>query len=215
MSRESLSAGYFEQMYAESDDPWSFRTRWYEQRKFALTMAALPRRRYHSAFEPGCSIGMLTGLLAPRCEAILATDVAEAALQTARSTLIDADPSCSITLQHWGLGAPWPRRTFDLIVFSEVGYYLDAQSWRTALESAAHALEPGGTLVCVHWRHPVADYPQSGDAVHAAACSTAALVSTGHYVDADFLLDVLTKVPPPAQSVAEAEGLLGEATGSG
>ena len=60
----SLQPAYFDDMYAESPDPWGFRTRWYEERKFALTMAALPRRRYRRVFEPGCSVGMLTRLLA-------------------------------------------------------------------------------------------------------------------------------------------------------
>ena len=34
------------------------------------------------------------------------------------------------------------------------------------LNSAVAALEPDGTLLAVHWRHPVADYPRSGDDVH-------------------------------------------------
>jgi len=208
MSPESLPASYFEQMYVESADPWGFGNRWYEQRKYALTVAALPRRRYRSAFEPGCSVGVLTALLAARCDAILATDVAEAALQTARTTLTDADPRCTVELRHWALGSAWPPRTFDLIVLSEIGYYLDAGGWRAALESAAHALEPGGTLVCAHWRHPVADYPQTGDAVHAAVRCAAGLTVAASYVDADFLLDVLAKGPPAPQSVAEAAGLV-------
>jgi protein-L-isoaspartate O-methyltransferase len=92
-------------MYAEAQDPWGFGTRWYEQRKYALTVAALPDRRYHRAFEPGCSVGVLTSVLATRCEGILATDVVEAVLQTARRRLASADPRCTIELQRWALGA--------------------------------------------------------------------------------------------------------------
>ncbi len=208
MSPRSLPASYFEQMYVESADPWGFGTRWYERRKYALTVAALPRRRYRSAFEPGCSVGVLTALLAARCDAILATDVADAALRTARTRLTDADPRCTIEFRRWALGSPWPQRTFDLIVLSEVGYYLDADGWRAALDSAARALESGGTLVCAHWRHPVADYPQTGDAVHDAVRGTTGLALTGTYVDTDFVLDVLAKTPPAPRSVAEAEGLV-------
>ena len=52
---------YFDRMYAESDDPWRFETSEYERRKYAATLAALPRARYENALEIGCSIGVLTG----------------------------------------------------------------------------------------------------------------------------------------------------------
>jgi protein-L-isoaspartate O-methyltransferase len=74
----STPIGYFEDMYARNPDPWSFETRWYEERKHALTVDALAQRRYRSAFEPGCSTGMLTSLLAARCDHLLAVDAIEA-----------------------------------------------------------------------------------------------------------------------------------------
>lgn len=39
-------------------DPWDFESRWYEQRKYALSAAMLPKPRYRRAFEPGCSIDL-------------------------------------------------------------------------------------------------------------------------------------------------------------
>ncbi|MFE7421819.1 hypothetical protein [Rhodococcus sp. NPDC057529] len=63
-----MGPSYFDAMYAASPDPWGFGDRWYEQRKYALTLAALPRPRYRRAFEPGCSIGILTAALAHRCD---------------------------------------------------------------------------------------------------------------------------------------------------
>ena len=41
----SLTGDYFDRMYAGAADPWGFGSRWYEQRKYALTLAALPGRR--------------------------------------------------------------------------------------------------------------------------------------------------------------------------
>ena len=55
----STNRSYFEEMYRDSDDPWEFGTSPYEQRKYAVTVASLPRSRYRSAYEPGCSIGVL------------------------------------------------------------------------------------------------------------------------------------------------------------
>ena len=59
-----LSTRYFDRMYSESPDPWQLGGRWYEQRKYAITLALLPYARYRHAFEPGCSIGVLTERLA-------------------------------------------------------------------------------------------------------------------------------------------------------
>ena len=46
----SLPTDYFAQMYAGSPDPWGFRSRWYEQRKRAVTLAALQQPRYRRGF---------------------------------------------------------------------------------------------------------------------------------------------------------------------
>lgn len=80
----SLRPDYFEDVYANVDDPWSFATSPYERAKYVETLAALPRARYQSAFEVGCSVGVLTSELAARCDAILSVDVAERPLRQAR-----------------------------------------------------------------------------------------------------------------------------------
>ena len=54
---------YFDAMYGHSDDPYALRTRWYEQRKRAVLMSALPHPRYGRAFEPGCGAAGLGPLL--------------------------------------------------------------------------------------------------------------------------------------------------------
>ena len=55
MTAVTLGAGYFDAMYDAAPDPWGFQDRWYERRKYAISLAQLPERRYRSAFEPGCS----------------------------------------------------------------------------------------------------------------------------------------------------------------
>ena len=199
----SLPAGYFDAFYAEGgEDPCVFTHRWYEQRKQALTLAALPRVRYRSALEPGCSVGVLTSLLAQRCGTVLATDVATAALEQAARRV-----PANVELRRWSLGEPWPERTFDLVVLSEVAYYLDGVALRGALDAAVRSLEPGGTLIAVHWRHRVEDYPLSGDAVHEVVRATAGLGHLGGWLDEDVVLDVRVKEEPPVRSIAAREGL--------
>ncbi|MDX1541958.1 MAG: SAM-dependent methyltransferase, partial [Geminicoccaceae bacterium] len=74
--RQSLPASYFDEKYAADPDPWAFATSAYEAAKYQATLDALPRARYGSALELGCSIGVLTERLAARCTSLLALDVA-------------------------------------------------------------------------------------------------------------------------------------------
>jgi SAM-dependent methyltransferase len=110
-----------------------------------------------------------------------------------------------VQIRRGSLPDDWPNGDFDLIVFSEVGYYLDAHTWRTTLDRALEALRPDGDLVLVHWRPAVAQYPLSGDQVHRAAREHPGLVRLVAHEEDDFLLDVLRR--PPGHSVATVEGL--------
>ena len=85
-----LPDAYFDRMYAASADPWQLQERWYEKRKFAITLALLPHPRYRHAFEPGCSVGVLTEQLAGRCDHVTATDVVPAALDATHRRLSQA-----------------------------------------------------------------------------------------------------------------------------
>ncbi|MGH3875336.1 MAG: class I SAM-dependent DNA methyltransferase [Pseudonocardiaceae bacterium] len=201
---DSLPAGYFDVLYATTTDPWGFRTRWYEQRKYACALAALPQQRYHCGYEPGCSIGVFTAHLAARCDRLLATDVAEAPLGTARDRLAQAP---HVEVERRGVPDDWPSGRFDLVVISELGYYLDPVDLRRLWAAATGALEPGGTLLAVHWRHPVPDYPQTGDTVHDALAAQPGLGRLVEHVEEDFRLDVYLRTPPPVRSVAAQTGL--------
>lgn len=200
-----LPDSFFDAMYDGAPDPWGFHTRWYEQRKLALTVAMLPRPRYAAAFEPGCSLGLVTEALAGRCDQVLATDVSEAALREAATRLDRYD---NVSLRRWALGDSWPDQRFDLIVLSEVCYYLDREALHDAMVAAGRALQPGGTLLAVHWRHVVGEYPLTGDEAHAVIGAAPGLSRLARYRDEDVVLEAFQKVPPEALSVAAVEGLL-------
>jgi SAM-dependent methyltransferase len=200
----SLPGDYFDEVYAASRDPWGFDDRWYEQRKYALSVAALPRPRYRSGLEIGCSIGVLTALLGERCDALLALDVAEPAVVEARRRTAHLP---GIDVQRRGVPGDWPAGRFDLVVLSEVGYYFSSEDLGRVVDRICSSLEPGGTLLAVHWRHPVEDYPSSGDAVHAVLDRDDRLTRTVAHDELDFLLGVYARTPPAAQSVAQQTGL--------
>ena len=200
----SLDASYFDAMYAACADPWGFETRWYERRKYALTLAMLSAERYHDAFEPGCSIGVLSQLLAGRCDRLLSCDVAETAVREARLRL---GGHRQVRVEHRVIPEQWPAGSFDLVVFSEFLYYFSDRDLRRVVELGERALRPGGTLLAVHWRHPVAEYPQSGDTVHRVLGQRPGLACLASHREPDFLADVLIRTDSTLQSVAQATGL--------
>lgn len=164
-SKGSLPAAYFDAVYAASDDPWSFETSPYEAGKYQATLAALGGRRFDRALEVGCSIGVLTAMLAPWCRELLAVDVSEAALAGARAR-------CA-ALQHVQFACvcvpdAFPPGRFDLVMTSEVAYYWSPADLARAAEAIEAGLVPGGLWLLVHWTPVVDDYPQTGDAVHDA-----------------------------------------------
>jgi SAM-dependent methyltransferase len=199
----TLPPAYFDRLYDRDPDPWGFESRWYEQRKYAVTVASLPRPRYRRGLEVGCSVGVLTLLLAERCASLLAVDVADGAVEAARRRLADL---AHVSVERRALPGDWPPGTFDLVVLSEVGYYLAADDLRGLLHAATAALDPDGAVVAVHWRHEVADYPLRGDDVQAAVAATPGLQRLLRHEEADFLLEVF--VPAPAVSVARATGIV-------
>lgn len=160
---ESLPPRYFDRIYARSQDPWEFETSAYEHQKYAATLDALPRERYENAVEVGCSIGVLTSLLAERAERLLGLDVSDRALERARERLVlesHVDFAC-MQVPH-----QLPDDSFDLIVLSEVAYYWTRADLEHAADELAARHQTGGHLVLVHLTELVRDYPQTGDEVH-------------------------------------------------
>jgi hypothetical protein len=195
----TLEAPYFDRLYEFEPDPWDFRSRPYEVRKRALTLACLPEAHYSTAFEPGCSIGVLTSDLAARSDEVLSMDLSALALASAR----EAVPP-NVELRQGAVPADWPTESFELVVLSEVGYYLDAHDCRRLGQRATAS---STDLVAVHWRHPVAEYPLSGDEVHrilADSCSTAGMTHLVEHIEYDFRLDVWSH---DARSVALRTGV--------
>ena len=153
----------FERLYRESGDPWGFRTSWYERRRYALTLAALPNERYERCFEPGCSIGELTAGLASRATTVVAIDPAPTAVAAAQARLAGNQ---GVELSVGQVPRDWPHGSFDLIVLSEIGYYFSPETLDELVRDARLSLEPGGQLVAVHWRGESADHILDGDTVH-------------------------------------------------
>lgn len=159
----TLSPSYFDDVYRANTDPWRFASSPYEREKYATTLAALPRPHYDRAFEIGCSIGVFTAQLALRCGHLLSVDVSEAALAQARQRCAALS---QVEIKKMQVPNEFPAGEFDLIVVSEVGYYLSPADLARTADQMLAALPTGGQLLLVHWTPVVPDYPQTGDEVH-------------------------------------------------
>jgi predicted TPR repeat methyltransferase len=202
--RPTLDASYFNTMYQASPDPWGFTSRWYEARKYAISVAMLPRQHYREAFEPGCSIGVLTELLAPRCASLLACDLAPAAVHAAAGRTRHLP---QVRVENRALPQDWPTGRFDLIVASELLYYFGGPDLDDVIGRITAALHPDGNLLAVHWLHPVAEYPRSGAEVHDALAATSGLARLAVHRERDFLAEIYVRGDGEAASVAQATGL--------
>lgn len=188
----NVSPDYFQQLFDASDDPWSFRTRWYEKRKRELTMAILPRQRYQRAFEPACANGELSVLLAERSESLLCQDIVEKAVMLARRRLSHLP---HVRVEQARIPDDWPDGTFDLIVLSEIGYFLDSEAWHQVIEKTLLSLGPGGSVLACHWLHPIEGCSQNGREVHATLAKQLPLKRYSRYEEADFLLEYWSRMP--------------------
>ncbi|HEY5104533.1 MAG TPA: SAM-dependent methyltransferase [Acidimicrobiales bacterium] len=182
----STGRQYFAKMYSGSEDPWNFATSSYEQRKYELTMSMLPRSRYRSAFEPGCSIGVLSELLARRCDRLLIGDFIPSVLEQARERLA---PYKNVAAKFLTIPEDWPEQDFDLVVLSEILYYFDISTLDEILDRLIETTEPGAHVMAVHWRGET-DYPLSADRAHAFINGRAELQKIAHHAEDEFVMDL-------------------------
>lgn len=189
----------FDAMFDDSDDPWGFSTSFYEERHRAIILAALSRPRYDRALDIGCATGELTNALATRCDAVVGVDGSAAALQRAK-----AKAEHEIEWVRADLPEGVPDGRFDLIVLSEVGYFLTGLEFIRLLQAISARLAPGGELVLAHWQHPTRDIPSDGALVHRHALHQIDLPVRVRYSDDDFeLIDWGT-----GESAASRDGLI-------
>ena len=206
-SRDRPSApesSFAEPHHADVGGPWHPVERWHEERKHALTLASLPARRYRRAFEPGCSVGVFSELLAPRCERLLSWDQRPEAVELAVRRLA---PFTGAQAVRGAVPEQWPDGEFDLIVLSELLYYLDAEERAWLLKAAMRSLLDGGHLVAVHRRHHVPEHAADADEIHAELRTLPELRLLSRHEEDDFLLDVYVRFWDTGSDSAERRNL--------
>lgn len=145
----------FDAMYAADPDPWKVRDSWYERRKEAVVLALLSRERYDHAWDAASGTGDLALALARRCERVTASDASSRAVELTGELLSGERASgvpTSVVVNRLP-EVPALAEPPDLVVLSEVLYYLPEADRLRALEAVGAAAKPSAELVVVHWRH--------------------------------------------------------------
>jgi 2-polyprenyl-3-methyl-5-hydroxy-6-metoxy-1,4-benzoquinol methylase len=163
MKSSSRKAQHFEQLYRANPDPWNFATSAYEQDKYEATLSALGTRRFARALEVGCSIGVLTERLAGRCEQVIGLDFAPSAVAAAQARCA---PYPGVRIEQMQVPRQWPGGEFDLILLSEVLYFLNESDLKAICTHTTRSILPGGRVLLVNYTG-VTDDPSSGDAAAA------------------------------------------------
>jgi len=180
---------YFEDLYRHNSDPWGYDAHWYEARKRQICLALLTKPRYPKVLEVGCSNGHLSFHLAQRAEQLVCIDVSESAVRLASERLKELE---HVVVENRKIPEDYSIQKFDLILISEMAYYLSKDELHEFIEKLKHSLNDDGEILCCHWRHEIQDFELNAEQVHQAFQQH---FPFHHYLslnDPDFMIDLWT-----------------------
>jgi cyclopropane fatty-acyl-phospholipid synthase-like methyltransferase len=185
-----MSLAEFEALYREDPDPWGYTSSEYEREKYEATLAACGEGPFEHALELGASIGVFSALLAPRCRALTTIDAAPTAVAAARRRLAGLG---HVRVILGAIPDVVPDDRYDLVVASEILYYLDATELAGTLARLRSQMVRGARLVAVHWRPPGPERPFDAEQVHEKLREQPWLTSLVAGGTGDYRLDVLER----------------------
>lgn len=188
MSGTHMGRADFEARYQADPDPWSYETSVYERRKYDATLEACGEGPYHRALELGSSIGVFSARLARHCATLVTLDAAPSAVAAARRRLAGMP---SVQVLSGAIPDAIPEAVYDLVVASEILYYLEPDELAATLQRLRGCLARNGRLVAVHWRPPGPERPFTAAEVHALLRRQEWLSPIRAAPTDEYLLDVL------------------------
>jgi Nodulation protein S (NodS) len=185
-----MSLEDFETRYRTELDPWGYEYSEYEREKYAATLVACGPGPFTRALELGSSIGVFSDLLAPRCRSLITLDGAPSAVAAARKRLA-AHPQAQALLGT--IPESMPDMAFDLVVASEILYYLEPAALEGTLAALQERMAPAARLVAVHWRPAGPERPFDAASVHDRLRRQPWLTPLEALETREYLLDVLVR----------------------
>jgi SAM-dependent methyltransferase len=186
----------FDALYGADPDPWRVESSWYEQRKRDVLVAGLRQRRYGIAWDPACGAGVLAAQLSSRCDRVIASDRSASAVERARRACAAIGNVGVVRLTLPDDGRLLDVRGIDLVVLSELLYYLGAQDRADTFGLISDICAPHAEVVAVSWRHEAEDAWLSGAAANAEfmhAFEARGWRPVVHHAEDDFVLDAVAR----------------------
>ena len=149
----------FERKFRENIDPWDYTNSQFEHFKRKVLLQACGHNKHGRVLELGCAIGETTRFLAPLALRLQAVDGSPTAISEARRRVRCAH----VRFIRATLPGQMPAGPFDLIVVSEIAYYLSASDLTVLGKRLAIAAAHGGRIVLLHHRrhfHDAAQWPE-------------------------------------------------------
>jgi cyclopropane fatty-acyl-phospholipid synthase-like methyltransferase len=185
-----MTSADFEARYRADPDPWDYLSSEYERKKYAATLAACGPGPFSCALELGSSIGVFSAVVAPRCRRLVTIDAAATAVASARARLSEHPHVVTIVGEIPGAV---PAEGYDLIVASEILYYLSPRDLDATLAVVTQRMLPGARLVAVHWRPSGPERPFDAESAHARLRAHPALRPVQAGGTDEYLLDVMVR----------------------
>ena len=142
-----MRPGFFDHFFDEGD-PFGFDRNPEEQLKFARTLEVCGDGTFGRVLELGCAVGTFTELLARRARDVLALDVSQAAVDR---VLERTHEHANVRAVVMSIPGEFPDEVFDLVVASDVLYYLPTVELQRCVERIEASLADGGAFVAVHY----------------------------------------------------------------
>lgn len=142
-----MRPGFFDHFF-DDGDPFGFDLNPEERLKFDRTLEVCGEGPLGRVLELGCAVGSFTEILAPRATDVLALDVSQAAVDQVARRLQDHP---NVRARAMTIPAEFPDETFDLVVASDVLYYLSVEELKRCVDRIEAALSDGAAFVAVHY----------------------------------------------------------------
>ena len=138
----------FERLYLEKSDPWEMRSSAYERGKYKRTLDRIleTRRGSERVLEIGCSIGSFTRQLAQYFRKVVAIDFSDEGIARAAEYCRNMGNIRFIRSELQSLKVD---AVFDVIVCSEILYYIDKRHAAVVCAQLQRFLAPNGIIAMV------------------------------------------------------------------
>jgi SAM-dependent methyltransferase len=153
----------FERKFRENLDPWNYASSPFERFKRRVLIQACGLTKHGRVLELGCANGETTRALARLSLRLLAVDGSVTAIAAAKARFAG---NTQVSFSCLTIPEQMPRGPFDLIVISELAYYLPAHRLLLLGRRVLASLAPGGRVVVLNHRRMFDDAAQHPALAH-------------------------------------------------